>query len=74
MEDYLLSVTETSKRLSTSRNTVYDLISSGHLKALKLGSLKVRNSEINRFLEEYEGKDLSDFKNIKVLNMEYSIS
>jgi len=68
VEDYLLSVTETSKRLDTSRNAIYELINNGYLKALKLGSLKVRNSEINRFLQEYEGKDLSDLNNIKSLN------
>lgn len=69
MEDYLLSVAETAKRLGmpSDRNFVYKLIEKGFLKALKLKSLKVRNTEVNRFLEEYEGKDLNDLDNIKDL-------
>lgn len=70
MEDYLLSVADTAKRLgvSTNRNFVYELIERRLLKSIKLKSLKVRNSEINRFLEWAEGKDLSDLDNIKELN------
>ena len=65
MEDYLLSVTETAERLKTNRNFVYKLIDKGILKCLIMGSKKIRNSEINRFLAEYEGKDLTDLDNIK---------
>lgn len=65
MEDYLLSVSEVAKRLKTNKNFVYDLIKRKFISALKLGSLKVRNSEINHFLREYDGKDLSDLNNIK---------
>ncbi len=70
MEDYLLSVAETAKRLgvASNRNFVYGLIEKGLLKSIKLKSLKIRNSEINRFLEWAEGKDLSDLNNIKELN------
>ena len=66
-EDYLLTVIDTSKRLKTNKAVVYSLINKKLLKALKLGSLKVRNSEINRFLSENEGLDLSDLENIKSL-------
>jgi predicted DNA-binding protein YlxM (UPF0122 family) len=69
MEDYLLSVSDAAKKLDISRNQTYDLINRGLLKALKFKSLKVRNSEINRFLSEYEGKDLSDLDNIKNLDL-----
>lgn len=65
MEDYLLSVSETAERLKTNRNFVYKLLDKGLLKCLVLGSKKIRNSEINRFLTEYEGKDLTDLSNIK---------
>jgi len=70
LEDYLLSVAETAKRLgvASNRNFVYELIEKGLLKSIKLKSLKVRNSEINRFLEWAEGKDLSNLNNIKELN------
>jgi excisionase family DNA binding protein len=67
MDDYLLSVTEVSVRLKTNRNFVYELINSKLLSAIKLGSLKIRNSEVNRFLKEYDGKDLTDLSNIKEL-------
>jgi excisionase family DNA binding protein len=67
MEDYLLSVSEVSVRFKTNKNVVYQLINNKLLSALKLGSLKIRNSEVNRFLKEYDGKDLSDLDNIKEL-------
>ena len=34
---------------------------------MKLGSYKVRVSEVERFLKEYEGYDLTDLENIKPL-------
>jgi excisionase family DNA binding protein len=70
LEDYLLSVADTAKRLgvASNRNFVYELIEKGLLRAVKLKSLKIRNSEINRFLEWAEDKDLSDLNNIKSLN------
>ncbi|ERK31790.1 helix-turn-helix domain-containing protein [Clostridium intestinale] len=69
MEDYLLSVSDVAKRLDISRNQTYELINRGLIKTLKFKSLKVRNSEINRFLSEYEGKDLSDLDNIRNLDL-----
>lgn len=67
-EDYLLSISEVAKRLRTNKNYVYELVNKKLLKALKLGSLKVRNSEINRFLKESEGKDFTDLNNVAELN------
>lgn len=65
MEDYLMSVTDVVKRLKTDKATVYELIKRGLLRALKLRSLKISNSEVNRFLRVYQGMDLSDLDNIK---------
>lgn len=65
MEDYLLSVSEAAARLKTNRNFVYKLIDKGLLRCLIIGSKKIRNTEINRFLNEFDGKDLSDLNNIK---------
>jgi excisionase family DNA binding protein len=65
LEDYLMSVTDVVKRLKTDKATVYELIKRGLLKALKLRSLKISNSEVNRFLRVYQGMDLSDLNNIK---------
>ncbi|MCR3758174.1 helix-turn-helix domain-containing protein [Clostridium felsineum] len=67
MEDYLMSVSEVTKRLKTNKALVYELINRKLLSAIKLGSLKIRNSEVNRFLKEYDGKDLTDLENIKEL-------
>lgn len=69
MDDYLLSVADAAKSLGikSDRNYVYELVKKGYLKAIKLKSLKIRNSELDRFMEEYDGKDLSDLDNIKDL-------
>lgn len=60
-----MSVSDVVKRLKTDKATVYELIKRGLLKALKLRSLKISNSEVNRFLKVYQGMDLSDLNNIK---------
>ena len=70
MEDILYTVKETSKLLKTNPNYIYELIKKGFLPALKLGSFKIRRSAILEFLEKYEGQDLTDLNNIKVLEME----
>lgn len=70
MEDVLYTVKETSKLLKTNQNYIYELIKKGFLPALKLGSFKIRKSAILEFLEKYEGQDLTDLNNIKVLEME----
>lgn len=67
MDDYLMSVSEAAKRLKTDKNFVYELVDKKLLNALKLRSLKIRNSEINRFLRDFDGKDLSNLENIKNL-------
>jgi hypothetical protein len=41
-----------------NRNKVYDLINSGILPHLKLGSIKVREEALNEFLAKYEGHDV----------------
>lgn len=64
----LLTIKEVSKILKTDEPTIRRLIDKGYLKALKLGRLKVRNTEIERFLAWAEGKDFSDLNNIKNIN------
>ncbi|NFT07918.1 helix-turn-helix domain-containing protein [Clostridium botulinum] len=68
MEDILFTVKEASKLLKTDEPTVRRLIEKGILRALKLGRLKVRKVEIERFLGWAEGKDLNDLDDIKDLN------
>ena len=64
MEDVLFTVKETAKLLKTDEPTVRKLVNKRLLKALKLGRLKIRKAEINRFLEWAEGRDLTDLDNI----------
>ena len=46
----LFTVSEVSKLLKVNNTYVYKLIKTGYLKALKLGSLKVPDSELKRLL------------------------
>lgn len=57
--DRLMSVKEVSRRLGTGLTTVYGLIKTDMLPALKFrANMKVRKSTFNHFIAEYEGKDL----------------
>ena len=60
MEDILYTVPEVAELLKTSQGYVYRLIDTGLLQALKLGRFKVRRSTLLKFLEQYEGYDLSN--------------
>ena len=64
----LLTVREAAALLRTNQATVYTLIHSGLLPALKLGAYKVRPEAISKFLEQYEGKDVSNPYNVIDLN------
>ena len=63
----LFTVSEVSKLLKVNNTYVYKLIKTGYLKALKLGSLKVPDSELKRFIDFSIGKDFSDLDNVKDL-------
>lgn len=65
----LLTIKEVSKRLKLNVSDTYKLIKAGHLKALKLGSLKVTSCELERFIKECTGKDYSDLNNVKELEL-----
>lgn len=67
--EYLYTVEETAKLLKVNRNMVYDLINTGHLRAIKLGRKKIPSFEIERFLREYIGKDMSDLNNVTNLKI-----
>ena len=62
--DELYTVKEVSKILKVNVHKVYDLIRSGMLPALKLGSIKIRRESLNEFLKKYEGMDLTDLDKI----------
>lgn len=57
--NFLMTIPEAAERLSLTTNTVYELIDSGQIQALKIRKLRISNSEINRFINENYGKDLT---------------
>ncbi len=67
-DDLVFTVKEASILLKTDETTVRRLIDKGFLKALKLGRLKVRRAEIERFLVWAEGKDFTDLENVTSIN------
>ena len=60
--------------LHTSPNYIYELIKKGYLPAIKLGSLKVLKSSLERFLIQNEGKDLSNLSDIKKIVIEVEVN
>ncbi|NFI38018.1 helix-turn-helix domain-containing protein [Clostridium botulinum] len=67
MEDYIYTVDEVASILKVNKNTVYDLIRSGNLIALKLGRLKITKVTLLKFLKDFNGKDLTNLDDIKEL-------
>lgn len=47
----LLTVAEVAKILKVNRNFVYNLIKNGELEAVKIGSIKVKQEALNRYIE-----------------------
>ena len=47
----LLSVSEVAKLLKVNRNFVYKIINNGELEAVRIGSIKVREEALNRYVE-----------------------
>jgi len=52
--DELLTVTEVAKKLKMNKSSVYSLIKNNVLISIKLGSIKVRASTLDRFIENLE--------------------
>ena len=46
----LLTVSEVAKMLKVNRNFVYKLIKDGELKAVKVGSIKVREDVLDEYI------------------------
>lgn len=65
----LYTVKEVAGVLGTNVDYVYRLQKAGLLRFMKLGSLKCREEELQRFLKESEGKDLTDVDNIKKIGV-----
>ncbi len=67
-ERVLYTIKEVSVLLHINTGFVYQLVNAGLIPALKLGSLKVRKTALDGFLKKYEGYDLSELDNIRLLN------
>lgn len=50
--EQIYTVNEAAKLLKTSRNNVYDFIKSGELKAIKIGSIKIKESDLQKFINK----------------------
>ncbi|HBA04272.1 MAG TPA: DNA-binding protein [Clostridium sp.] len=70
MEDILYTVPEVSKLIKTNKTYVYELIKAGLLPVLKLGSYKIRKVSLEEFLSRYEGKDITNPRDIKDIKEE----
>ena len=64
-EVLIYTVQEVAKILHSSPNYIYSLIDKGYLPAIKLGSIKILKSTLEKFLLENVGKDLSNINDIK---------
>jgi len=67
-EKLLYTVKEVSELLHTNTTYVYNLIKAGLLPVMKLGTYKVRKESLIKFLVDYEGKDLTDPSNIRIIS------
>lgn len=68
-DNMVYTVQEVAKILHSSPNYIYKLIENGHLPALKLGSIRILKTSLEKFLIENVGKDFSDLNDIKRLNL-----
>lgn len=62
--EQIYTVQEVAKILRVGKNKVYDIIHAGLLPYLKIGGIKVRESELEEFVKKYSGYDLTDTRNI----------
>lgn len=66
----LYTMEEAAQILQVKRGTVDKLREAGLIRCLKLGRWKVRAEELDRFLKEAEGKDVTDPFNVKDIAIE----
>lgn len=60
--DYLMSPADAAERLDVHKDQVYKLIKGGKFPYLTYGNkYKIRNERLNEFIEQLDGRDLSEF-------------
>lgn len=70
MEKILLTVPEVAEILRCNQSRVHALRKAWLLEFLKLGQYKCRMATLEKFLEDYDGYDVSDPEN--VVKLEYT--
>lgn len=65
MEEMLYTVPEVAQILKCNDEQVHKLRKAGILKFIKIGRLKCRKLTLEKFLEKYDGCDITDPFNIK---------
>lgn len=68
LENMLYTVKECSQILKCNVPFIHQLRKAGLIRFMKLGTYKCRKEELQRFLVEMEGKDVTDPLNIKALD------
>jgi len=68
MTQLLYPIAEVAKMFGVNKQRIYDLIKYGHIRPIKIGTLKVSKQELDRFCRDYAGKDLTNLDNV----VEYS--
>lgn len=58
MNDTIYTVKEAAGILRVGTHYIYKLINLGMMPYIKLGSIKIRESDIKNFLDRYAGKDV----------------
>ena len=66
----LFTVAEVGKLLGVSKVVVYGLIKHRLIKAMNLAGFKIAAVEIDRFIDTYNGKDLTNLDDITDLKVE----
>lgn len=59
-EDMVYTVEEVAVIMRTSKQYVYSLVNAHQLRVLKIPHTRIRKSELERFLKDNEGMDLSN--------------
>lgn len=67
MDEVLYTVDEVAKLLKTNKDYVYKLHRAGLLKFLRIGRLKCRRQTLEDFLARYDGHDITDPDNVRLL-------
>lgn len=65
--DMLYTANEVAKILKVNVDYVHKLRKSGILPFLKIGQYKCRRSSLEKFLQDYEGKDITNPKYVRDL-------